>query len=47
MLARGFTGTFRHFHGRPLSGGEWMAGAVIIAGLVAFELAAQLWLPRL
>ncbi|HEY7332470.1 MAG TPA: cobalt ECF transporter T component CbiQ [Candidatus Limnocylindria bacterium] len=47
MLARGFTGTFRHFHGRPLTGGEWLAGALIVVALVTFELAAQRWLPRL
>jgi len=47
MLARGFTGTFRHFHGRSLTAGEWRAGGLLAAALVAFELAAQLWLPRL
>lgn len=46
MLARGFTGTFRHFHGRALTTGEWMTAALLLAGLAAFELAAQLWLPR-
>jgi cobalt/nickel transport system permease protein len=47
MLARGFSGTFRHFHGRGLTAGEWLAAGLVAAGLVVFELAAQLWLPRL
>lgn len=47
MQARGFTGTFRHFHGRPLTGREWATAALVATGLIGFQLAAQLWLPRL
>jgi cobalt/nickel transport system permease protein len=47
MLARGFTGTFRHFHGRVISTREWLATGLLATGLAAFEVAAQLWLPRL
>jgi cobalt/nickel transport system permease protein len=47
MQARGFAGTFRHLHGRAASRGEWLAFAVLAGALVVYELAAQLWLPRL
>lgn len=47
MLARGFTGTFRHFHGRRISAGEWVVAGLLLASLIAFEVAAQIWLPRL
>jgi cobalt/nickel transport system permease protein len=46
MQARGFEGTLRHLHGRGMTRGEWAVGAILVASLVAFELAAQLWLPR-
>ena len=46
MQARGFEGTLRHLHGRGMTGAEWLAGGLLAAGLVAFELAAQVWLPR-
>ncbi len=47
MQARGFAGTFRHLHGRAVSRGEWVAFGFLSAALVVYELAAQLWLPRL
>jgi cobalt/nickel transport system permease protein len=47
MQARGFEGTFRHFHGRGISTTEWVAFALVAFALVAFALAGQLWLPRL
>jgi cobalt/nickel transport system permease protein len=47
MLSRGFSGTFRHFHGRAVTAGEWLAAGLVAAGLVGYELAAHLWLPRL
>lgn len=46
MQARGFTGTFRHFHGRGITTGEVVTGCVLTALLAAFELAAHLWLPH-
>jgi cobalt/nickel transport system permease protein len=46
MQARGFDGTFRHLATRPISGRAWAAFAAVVIGLVAFEAAAQLWLPR-
>jgi cobalt/nickel transport system permease protein len=47
MQARGFAGTFRHLHGRGVSRREWVAFGFLAIGLIAYELAAQLWLPRL
>lgn len=47
MQARGFDGTFRHMEGRTIRAGEWQAFAVVVVLLIAFELAAHLWLPRL
>jgi cobalt/nickel transport system permease protein len=46
MQARGFDGTFRHLATRPITGRAWAAFAAVVVGLVAFEAAAQLWLPR-
>jgi cobalt/nickel transport system permease protein len=46
MQARGFSGTFRHFHGRSIRRSEWVAAAAVVACLVTFELAAHLWLPQ-
>ncbi|MCA1569395.1 MAG: cobalt ECF transporter T component CbiQ [Chloroflexi bacterium] len=47
MQARGFEGTFRHMAGRSVRRAEWLAFAMVVALLGAFELAAHLWLPRL
>lgn len=46
MQARGFEGTFRHLGARSVARGEWVAFTAIMLGLVVFELAAHLWLPR-
>lgn len=46
MLARGFEGTFRHLGARAIGRAEWMAFVAVLIGLVAFELAGHLWLPR-
>lgn len=46
MQARGFDGTFRHLAARRISGGAWGAFAAVAIALVAFEVAAHLWLPR-
>ena len=46
MQARGFAGTFRHLHGRPVSRGEWTAFGCLAVTLALYEIAAQLWLPR-
>jgi cobalt/nickel transport system permease protein len=47
MQARGFEGTFRHLQVRAILVGEWVAFALVIGALVAYELAAHLWLPGL
>jgi cobalt/nickel transport system permease protein len=47
MQARGFTGTFRHFHGRALTSTEWTVAGALALLLVAFALGANFWLPRL
>jgi cobalt/nickel transport system permease protein len=47
MLARGFAGTFRHMGVRAIRRSEWVAFAAVSLGLVAFELAGHLGLPRL
>lgn len=46
MLARGFEGEFRHLAARPLSGGTLIAFGLLIAGLAAFVVLADRWLPR-
>ena len=47
MQARGFEGTFRHLHARPLRRVEigWLVALLLF--LVAFELVALTWLPKL
>jgi cobalt/nickel transport system permease protein len=47
MQARGFEGTFRHLHARPLARTEigWLVALLLL--LVAFELVALTWLPKL
>jgi hypothetical protein len=30
-----------------VTAGEWLAAGLVAAGLVGYELAAHLWLPRL
>ncbi|HEX2142594.1 MAG TPA: cobalt ECF transporter T component CbiQ [Candidatus Limnocylindria bacterium] len=47
MQARGFSGTFRHFHGRTVTSTEWVVAAALAMLLVAFAAAANFWLPRL
>lgn len=46
MQARGFEGTFRHMHARAIRSSEWLAFGVLAAGLIGFEVAGHLWLPR-
>ena len=46
MQARGFDGTFRHLSTRPITGPAWATFALLMAGLIGFEVAAHLWLPR-
>jgi cobalt/nickel transport system permease protein len=46
MMARGFEGTFRHMELRSIRPTEWVAFGTGIAALVAFVVAATLWLPR-
>jgi cobalt/nickel transport system permease protein len=47
MQARGFEGTFRHVHARPLRRVEvgWLVALLLL--MVAFELVALTWVPRL
>ena len=47
MQARGFEGTFRHLHARPLARAEigWLVALLLL--LVAFEIVALAWLPKL
>jgi cobalt/nickel transport system permease protein len=47
MQARGFDGELRYLPGPALARPAVLAFAAAIALLVAFEIAAQLWLPRL
>lgn len=47
MLARGFEGDIRHLEGPRPSGLALAAFIALVAALVAFELAAHAWLPRL
>lgn len=47
MQARGFEGEFRHLRTRPLAQVEIAWLVVILAILVAWEIVAMLWLPRL
>jgi len=47
MQSRGFEGTLRHLHGHAVTAGEMVAFAVFVGILVAFEVAAHAWLPRL
>jgi len=46
MQARGFEGTLRHAHGRDIQAAEWVAFAVLLIGLSAFEAAAHVGLMR-
>ena len=46
MQARGFSGTFRHLAARPIPPAAWATFALVLAGLVGFEAAGHLWLPR-
>ena len=46
MQARGFDGSFRHLAARRIGGLAWGAFGAVAIALVAFELAAHLWLPR-
>ena len=47
MQARGFEGTFRHLHSRPLRQPELAGMVAVLLLFVAFELVALAWLPRL
>jgi cobalt/nickel transport system permease protein len=47
MQARGFEGEFRHMGARVLARSELGWFAAVLAVLVAFQVAAILWLPRL
>jgi cobalt/nickel transport system permease protein len=47
MQARGFDGELRYLPGPPLRRTAVVAFALAVGTLVAFELAAQLWIPRL
>jgi cobalt/nickel transport system permease protein len=46
MQARGFEGTFRHLGARRVPLEAWTIFGLLLAGLVGFELAAHLVLPR-
>jgi cobalt/nickel transport system permease protein len=46
MQARGFEGTFRHLGARAIAPAAWAIFGLVLAGLVGFSVAAQLWLPR-
>jgi cobalt/nickel transport system permease protein len=43
MQARGFEGTFRHLGSRAIEPAAWAAFALVMAALVGFSIAAQLW----
>jgi cobalt/nickel transport system permease protein len=45
MQSRGFEGTFRHLGSRPIEARAWVAFAILVGALIAFELAAHLVLP--
>jgi cobalt/nickel transport system permease protein len=47
MQARGFDGELRYLPGPPLTARAIAVFALALAGLVAFEVAAQVWGPRL
>jgi len=46
MQARGFEGTFRHLGTRSIEPAAWAMFGLLLAALVGFSIAAQLWLPR-
>jgi cobalt/nickel transport system permease protein len=46
MQARGFEGTFRHLGMQPIERSAWVLFGLLLAALVAFELAAHLVLPH-
>jgi cobalt/nickel transport system permease protein len=46
MQARGFDGTFRHLAARRIEHGAWIVFGLVVAALLAFEVAAHVWLPR-
>jgi cobalt/nickel transport system permease protein len=46
MLARGFEGQFRHLAARRLSGAALIGFGVLMAGLAAFVVVADRWLPH-
>jgi cobalt/nickel transport system permease protein len=45
MQSRGFTGEMRYMTGRSLYTSEWLALGAFTAAIVAFEVAAHVWLP--
>ena len=46
IQSRGFQGELRHMHGRPLEAADWTFFIGMAAGIVAFAIAGQLWLPH-
>ena len=46
MQARGFEGTFRHLGTRAIEPAAWAIFGLLVAAIVGFSIAAQLWLPR-
>jgi len=46
MQSRGFQGELRHMHGRPLDASDWTFFIGMAAGIAAFAIAGQLWLPH-
>ncbi|MCU0505418.1 MAG: cobalt ECF transporter T component CbiQ [Chloroflexi bacterium] len=46
MQARGFSGEFRHMHGRPLDAADRAVFVAALAAIALFEIAGQLWLPH-
>lgn len=47
MQARGFDGEFRHLAGPAIGPAQLVTYGLLSAGLIAFELAAHAWIPRL
>ncbi|MEI8334715.1 MAG: cobalt ECF transporter T component CbiQ [Chloroflexota bacterium] len=46
MQSRGFQGDLKHMHGRPLDASDWTFFGTMAAGIVAFVIAGQVWLPH-
>lgn len=46
MQSRGFAGELLHMHGRPLATSDWSLFLALLAAIVLFEVAGQLWLPH-